>query len=166
LVGPLIPYGIVTKDKSFFEKVNQEFNKKSQDLTFHTLQDIFSKLTSQNNSQFKINFLPIDASENLWKKSKYLGKFDFVLASNLISHQIKPNLIKLLNTEDGIVAAEKTKYVWYFREVNDKAFESKVLELADASGLQEEQELKDDFKYKSNFLVLVPSKIKEGNNDT
>ncbi len=108
LVGPFIPYGVKSDDVSFFEKVNREYKNKSQDLTFKTLESFLSILSSYKNSKIKINFLPLDTSENLWKKGKFIEKFDFLHVSNFIGHQLTPELMKLMK-KDAVVVIERSK---------------------------------------------------------
>ncbi|OXA56631.1 dynein assembly factor 3, axonemal [Folsomia candida] len=136
LIGPFLPYGIKTEDKTFFEKANHEYKNKSQDITFHTLNSVLKTLSSRNlkSETIQIHCLPIDSTINLWKKFKFLEKFDFVLVSNMLGHQITPELTKLLK-RDGVVVIDRTKYIWYFRDENDKAYEHKVVELADLACL-------------------------------
>jgi len=142
LVGPFIPYGIQCEDSSYFEQSNREYNKKSSDLTLRNLEEIFNALSPSKvgnvcraMANIKIRFLPIDACESLWKKSKFLGQFDTVYCSNHSGHKIKPELVKLMASTAKVIV-EQSMYIWYFRNENDEAYSKKVIELGESSGLK------------------------------
>ncbi|KAJ3092939.1 Dynein assembly factor 3, axonemal [Quaeritorhiza haematococci] len=132
VLGPFVAFGVETDNKELLKKNNGIHIKTSQDVAENNLRTYIESLTEAPPT--KITLLPCDMSIITNKRlRKYQTRFSIVYISATMAHHLTDS-VKLLK-DGGCIIVEKARYIIDFNADQIKAFDKKVLELAQAAGL-------------------------------